>query len=127
MAYNAFIQRIEQPDIAVRSDSYAAWKEVREFNELTRLGKSYIPYVLERLRAGDFRMVPVIECITNIRSVNLYPSPLPPPGQFGAQDVAALWLAQGAQFVLNECKARCSGNTACEATCDQDRQQYWRP
>jgi hypothetical protein len=126
-SYNAWNQRIEQPDIALRSDADIAWKQVREFIPLTALGKPYIPYVMAEMRAGDFRLVPAIECITGVHSEYLYPSPLPPAGEFGLQDVAALWVANGAQVVEDICKTRCGNVVACQDNCTADRQQYWGP
>jgi hypothetical protein len=125
-SYIAWSQRIEQPDIAFQSDGIA-WKQVREFIPLTALGKLYIPYVMAEMKAGDFRLVSVIECITGVHSEHLYPNPLPPPGQFGLQDVAALWVTSGAAAVENVCKTRCASDLACQDNCEADRQQYWGP
>jgi hypothetical protein len=126
LAYNAWAQRIGQPDIVIRSDTNA-WRKVPEFVELIRLGKLYLPYLRQKLQAGDFRAVVAIECITGISSVLLYPQTMPAPGTFGTQDVANLWLMNGGQLIENQCRAACSANAACEQKCADDRQQYWGP
>jgi hypothetical protein len=124
VAYTAWSDRISRPDIAIHSNPNV-WKTVPEFAELTRAGKLYLPFILEKLREGDFRLVPVIECITRIHSVRLYPNPMPLPGTFGLQDVATLWVTNGAQVVEAECRAGCAANAACEQKCSDERQQYW--
>jgi hypothetical protein len=126
IAYNAWAQRISQPDIIVRSDT-DAWRRVPEFAALIRGGKLFLPYLRQTLQAGDFRLVVAIECITGISSTLLYPSPMPAPGTFGMQDVAILWHMSGGDLIEKECRAACSGATACEQKCVADRQQYWGP
>lgn len=126
LAYNAWAQRLGQPDIVVRSDP-DAWREVPEFVELVRVGRLYLPYLREKLQVGDFRAVLVVECVTGLSSDQLYPTPLPAPGSFGLQDVAKLWLMNGGPLIENACKAGCSANAACEQKCVDDRQQYWGP
>jgi hypothetical protein len=124
--YTVWSDRLLQPDIAIRSDP-DAWTEVVEFEGLYRPGKLFLPFILERLKAGDFRLVVALECITGINSVRLYPTPMPPPGTFGLQEVAALWAAKGGQVVETECRAHCAGDAACEQKCSDERQQYWGP
>jgi hypothetical protein len=62
--YNAWISRISLPDIA-SSSSPSAWTEVSEFRELVK-NSLFLPNVVQGLRGADFRLVPVIECITQI-------------------------------------------------------------
>jgi len=136
--YTRWSERVSRPDVAVSSDT-EAWKRVPEFQDLIRPKKLFLPFILDRLRAGDFRLVPAIECITGIDSVRLYPTPMPQVGTFGLQDVAALWVANcnrtggpngacGGQVVEDECRAQCAaGDTACEQKCSDERQQYWGP
>ena len=123
--YNSWTSRISLPDIA-SSSSPNPWANVSEFAELVRTER-FLPYVVEGLRSGDFRLVPVIECITKIDSLRLYPNPMPPIGQFGMQDVAQLWGSQGGQLYESVCRTRCAGDAACELQCIGRRQRAWGP
>src|SRR2546421_12248492 len=49
-AYTAWSDRLEKPDIALRSDP-DAWTQVPEFRELRK--KPFLPFILERMKAGE--------------------------------------------------------------------------
>src|SRR5258708_4138348 len=55
--YTKWSERIDKPDLAVTSNT-DAWKGVPEFVDLIRPRKLFLPFILERLKAGDFRLVP---------------------------------------------------------------------
>jgi hypothetical protein len=123
--HNYWVSRISLPDIA-SSSSAQVWTETSEFWELVK-SQVFLPNVVQGLRNGDFRLVPVIECITKIDSVLLYPNPMPPIGQFGMQDVAHLWGLNGGQLYETQCRGRCAGDAACEQGCTDMRHRAWGP
>jgi hypothetical protein len=103
--YNKWRQRIREPDIRIHSNTQA-WTKVPEFTSLVGLGELAVPFLLERLRQGDFVAVKVLEAVSRVPSRRLYPNPMPPIGTFGEQDVAQLWLSpQAAALARSQCYA----------------------
>lgn len=123
--YNSWKSRISLPDIASSSSSNA-WTSVTEFSELVK-NTLFLPNILQSLRQGDFRLVAAIECITGIDSIVLYPNPMPPPGQFGMQDVVQLWISKGGALYESTCRAKCAADVVCAQNCSDMRQRAWGP
>jgi hypothetical protein len=82
--YKTWRQRIEQADILIRWDTEAPTK-VPEFTSLVGLGEPAVPFLLERLKQGDFVAVRAIEAVSRVPSRRLYPNPMPRIGTFGEQ------------------------------------------
>jgi hypothetical protein len=93
--YAAFVARVQQDDMLNRSGG--AYAELPEFAAIVGMGKRGLPFVFEKIAAGDFSLNRAAALVTG---VNVYaalrsdPANLPwGPGRppIGAQDGAKLW------------------------------------
>lgn len=94
--YTAFVARMGQDDMLNRSDgSYAS---LPEFQAIVGQGKASLPFVFEKIAAGDVRLNRAAALVTGVKifaAIRADPQkkswgPGHPP--FGAQDTAKLWL-----------------------------------